>query len=256
MVDYKKIATEARIKVLELIYSAQTSHIGSNFSCIDILTVLFENVDPQKDEVILSAGWKAAAWYYFLWRKGIITENELNSFCQPNSPFIGLVEPINRWGLKCAGGSMGIAFSMGIGMARARKALKKDGFIYILISDGEMQCGNVWESARKAVQEKLDNIIVIVDKNGFCAMGKTKDILNIEKDDLFNGWISFEINGHDYLEIRDCINNMNDFIGKPKVIIANTIKGFPISFMSGNNDWHYRHIDDDSYQKALYELDK
>lgn len=80
--EYKKIATDARKKVLELIYKAQTSHIGSNYSVIEILTVLFEKIDLDRDKAILSKGWAAAALYYFLWRKGRITEEELNSYCQ------------------------------------------------------------------------------------------------------------------------------------------------------------------------------
>ena len=80
--DYQKIAKQARIKVLNLIFRAQTSHIGSNFSCIDILTVLFDQIDLDKDEFVLSKGWAAASLYYFLWKKGRITEGELNSYCQ------------------------------------------------------------------------------------------------------------------------------------------------------------------------------
>ena len=79
---YKEIATEARKKVLELIYRAQTSHVGSNFSCLDLLTVLFEKADLDKDKIILSKGWAAASLYYFLWRKGKITKEELDSYCQ------------------------------------------------------------------------------------------------------------------------------------------------------------------------------
>jgi len=82
LANYKKIALEARKKVLEMIYKAQTSHIGSNFSCLDLLTVLFEKADLDKDKIILSKGWAAASLYYFLWRKGRITEEELNSYCQ------------------------------------------------------------------------------------------------------------------------------------------------------------------------------
>ena len=96
MVDYQKIATAARIKVLDLIYKAQTSHIGSNFSAIDIMSVLFEKMDLDKDKFVLSAGWKAASLYYFLWKKGKITEEELNSFCREGSKFIGLAEPMCR----------------------------------------------------------------------------------------------------------------------------------------------------------------
>ena len=93
MTDYHQIAQDARKDTLRLIYEAQTSHIGSCLSVADILAVLFEKADPEKDEVILSAGWKAAIWYHFLWKKGVITEEELNSFCKEGSPWIGLVEP-------------------------------------------------------------------------------------------------------------------------------------------------------------------
>jgi len=82
LANYKKISTEARKKVLELIYKAQTSHIGSNFSCLDLLTIIFEKADLDKDKIILSKGWAAASLYYFLWRKGRITKEELNSYCQ------------------------------------------------------------------------------------------------------------------------------------------------------------------------------
>ena len=93
MEAYSKIARDSRIKVLDLIYKAQTSHIASNFSCADIMAVLFEKIDLDKDRLVLSAGWKAAMLYYHLWRKGRITLEELDSYCQEGSKFIGLVEP-------------------------------------------------------------------------------------------------------------------------------------------------------------------
>lgn len=96
MVDYPTIALSARKKVLELIYKAQTSHIGSNFSCIDIMAVVFQHIDLDKDRFVLSKGWAAASLYYFLWKNGRLTEEELNSFCQEGSPFIGLAEPMSR----------------------------------------------------------------------------------------------------------------------------------------------------------------
>src|SRR3972149_1458318 len=107
MPNYQQIAKDARLKVLELIYKAQVSHIGSNFSCIDILTVLFEKMDLDKDRFVLSKGWAAASLYYFLWRKGRITEEELNSFCMEGSKFIGLAENITS-DIPIAGGSMGL----------------------------------------------------------------------------------------------------------------------------------------------------
>ena len=93
---YSEQAKQARLRVLGLIYEAQSSHIGSNFSCIDILTVLFDKIDLDKDRFVLSAGWKAASLYYFLWKKGRITEEQLNSYCKDGSPFIGLAEPMSK----------------------------------------------------------------------------------------------------------------------------------------------------------------
>src|SRR3989344_3863390 len=112
MQNYKEIARQARIKVIELIWKAQTSHLGSNFSIIDILTVLFEKADLDKDKIILSKGWAAASLYYFLWRKGRITEEELNSYCRLGSKFIGLAEPVIPE-IPFAGGSMGYGLPAG-----------------------------------------------------------------------------------------------------------------------------------------------
>ncbi len=132
--NYEQIAKEARTKALEMIFSAQTSHIGSNFSVIDILSVLFDKVDKTKDEIILSAGWKAASWYYFLHKKEIISKEELNSFCQEGSKFIGLVEPLDRWGLRFAGGSMGYGLPFGVGLALSKKLKKENGKIYVVMA--------------------------------------------------------------------------------------------------------------------------
>ena len=121
--NYKEKATAARKKVLEMIYKAQVSHIGSNFSCIDILTVLFEKIDLDKDKFILSAGWKAASLYYFLWKKGRITKAELDSYCQQGSKFIGLAEPIHK-DIIFAGGSMQMGTAAAVGLALSKK-LKK-----------------------------------------------------------------------------------------------------------------------------------
>lgn len=175
-------------------------------------------------------------------------EREICKKCNGRGEYLA-----SRWGLKCAGGSMGIGFSMAVGMARARKALGKEGKVAVLISDGEAHCGNVWESARKVVQENLTNLFVIMDKNGFCAMGKTDDILKIEPEEMFSKWDIKYIDGHAYEDIEDAIlyakkNN------KSTAIIARTVKGYPISFMSSNNNWHYRNIDKKSYELAAKEL--
>jgi len=253
---YREIARQARIKVLDLIYKAQTSHIGSNFSCIDLLTVIFDKIDLDKDKIILSKGWAAASLYYFLWRKGRITEEELNSYCQPGSKFIGLAEPIIPE-IPAAGGSMGFGLPFGVGFALAKKMKKEDGKIFVLMSDGEMDCGTTWESALIAAHHALDNLIVFVDCNGLQAMGKVKEILNVEplkeKWGAF-GWKVQEIDGHNFEEIENVFSLLSALKKQPLVVIARTIKGKGVSFMENDNIYHYKAPSDDEYQKAMQEL--
>ncbi len=247
---YKKIAREARIKVLELIYKAQTSHIGSNFSCIDIMTVLFDKIDLEKDKFILSAGWKAAALYYFLWRKGKITLDELNSYCQQDSKFIGLAEPIIPE-IPFAGGSMGLGFPAAVGFAMAKKLKGEKGTVYCLISDGELQIGTTYESVLIALQHNLDNLHVIVDMNGFQAMGQTKNILDFDELKTFQHWCKQRLDGHDFSKINKIFNHP---VGVPLVTFCHTIKGKGVSFMENNNLYHYKQLSQEEYNNALKEL--
>lgn len=255
--NYKKISNDCRKKVLEMIYKAQTSHIGSNFGCIDLLTVLFEKSDINKDKIILSKGWAAASLYYFLWRKGRIAQEELDSYCQPGSKFIGLAEPVIPE-IPAAGGSMGFGLPFGVGFALAKRLNKEDGKAFVLMGDGEMDCGTTWESALIAAQHKLNNLVVIVDSNGLQAMGHVKDILNIEplkdKWEAF-GWEVKEIDGHNFEEIEKALTLMPSEKEKPMVVIAKTTKGKGISFMEGINLYHYKELSDDEYQRALKELE-
>ena len=243
MPNYQQIAKDARLRVLDLIYGAQTSHIGSNFSCIDILTVLFENIDLDKDKFMLSKGWAAASLYYFLWRKGRITEEELNSFCKEGSKFIGLAEPITP-DIMIAGGSMGLGLPGAVGLALAKKIKKEEGKVYVLMSDGEMQIGTAWESALIIKHHKLDNLVVIVDCNGLQAMGKVDDVLSMP--------IEIDIDGHDYGEIEKALDEHSgeDFI------FAKTIKGKGWKRAEGDNIYHYKSPSYNEYIEALTELNE
>jgi len=257
--NYKEISTEARKKVLELIWKAQTSHIGSNLSAIDILTVLYGIADIDKDmkedrdRIVVSKGWVAASVYYFLAKIGIILEKDLQTYCQEGSKYVGLAEP-NVRGIEAAGGSMGFGLPFGVGFALAKKIKKEKGRIFVLMSDGEMEIGTTWESALIAAHHKLNNLTVIVDFNKLQAMGKVKDILNIEplkdKWKAF-GWDVLEINGHDFKAIEKSLTSSTK---KPRIVIAKTTKGKGISFMEGNNIYHYKELSDQEYQKALKEL--
>jgi transketolase len=251
---YSQIALGARRKVLEMLYKAQTSHIGSNFSCIDIMTVVFSKINLEKDRFVLSKGWAAASLYYFLHRLGKITDEQLDSYCMEGSEFIGLAEPIIPE-IMIAGGSMGLGLPGAVGLALSKKLKKEEGKVYCIMSDGEMQIGTTWECALIARQHNLSNLIVIVDNNKLQAMGKVSDILDIEplasKWHAF-GWRSQKVDGHNTFILEPI---MDDFIdtpeGGPAIIIADTVKGKGVPFMENNNLYHYKQLSEKEYNEAL-----
>ena len=259
--EYKEIAQASRAKCLDLVYAAQTSHIGSLMSCADIMAVLFENFYFKKDKFILSAGWKAAMLYYHLWRKGRITQEQLDSYCKPGSDFIGLAEPIHP-DIPFAGGSMGMGLAAGVGLAWSKKQRGEDGTVYVIESDGGMQVGINYEAVNFAMLHNLDNLMLIIDSNGFQAMGRTNDIgpLNVgifHNFDHRKGWDVMYGMGHDYDDIELTITRNKEagkIFKRPQVCIFHTIKGKGVSFMENNNLYHYKKLSSDEYKKALDEL--
>ena len=240
----------ARQAVLDMVYKAQSSHIGSNFSVIEILKVLFE----RKGKIILSAGWKASAFYYFLAINGFFPEEELDTYNQEGSRLIGLTEP-GVPGVYFAGGSMGLGFPAAVGFALSEKMKGSDTKIYCVMSDGEMGCGTTWESAMIASHHKLSNLTVIIDDNGLQAMGKTSEIL--DNASLKSKWRAFgfcttTVNGHDTEELNWALNHPDH--NKPMCIVAKTIKGKGVSFMENDNRYHYFNLSKEDYENAKQEL--
>lgn len=251
--NYKQLATEVRRKVLEMVHRGGTSHIASNFSVIDLATVLYENL-KEGDEVVWSKGWAAASIYYFLAKQGKIPVEDLEKF--PNSPYFGLAET-SVPGVHVSGGSMGHGFAVSVGMALAKKRTGEKGKIYCIMSDGELNEGTTWESSMVAAHHKLDNLVVIIDKNEWQAMGKTEDVLKIDVPEVFLAF-GFEVfvgDGHDHEDIEATLKEIDTFHdNKPTVIIANTVKGKGVSFMENHLTFHYKHVDDSDFQKAMEEL--
>lgn len=262
MENYKKIANNARKKVLLMIHKAQTSHVGSNFSCIDILAVLFsklhldKNLSPDRDRFVLSKGWAAASLYYFLAEKGIIPKKDLEEFGKEGSKYIGLAEPDVR-GVEVAGGAMGHGLPIALGMALAAKRADEPWKTYVLMSDGELDCGTTWECALLAAHQKLNNLAVIVDCNDFQAMGTKKEVLDMEpladKWRAFN-WEVVEINGHDYGQISETLDRIK-ITQKPLMIIAKTTKGSggdtACDIFENKLEWHYKNVDKETYENAV-----
>lgn|SRR3990167_3770454 len=273
-VDYSQLAREARKKILTMISKAHTSHAASNLSVIDIATVLYENLNP-KDEVVWSKGWAAASVYYFLSKQGKIPYEDLDKFGQEINgeiPYLGLAETTTP-GVLVNGGSVGHGLPVAVGMAYAKRLKGEEGIVYCIMSDGELNEGTTWESAMLANQLNLNNLVVFCDKNSWQAMGRTKDVINMEP--LMDKWMSFGwrvlgVDGHDYEAIEtvwnyDWENNYStngissfeehDIKNKPLFVICETIKGKGVSFFEDHLLYHYKHVDEDELQRALAELD-
>ncbi len=252
--DQASLALESRLKVLDMVYKAQTSHIGSLMGAADLFATIFSKIDLDQDKFILSAGWKAALLYFHLWKKGRITKEELDSYCQEGSKFIGLAEPIHP-DIPFAGGSMGYGLPAAVGFALAKKMKREPGHVYCYMSDGELAIGTTWEASLIATQYHLDNLTVIVEDNGFQAMGKRSEILSSYFPST--GFMAGNIDGHDYTSIEKALAagpGEFDDSKKPKVIIAHTTKGKGVSFMEKMNLYHYKQLSSEEYEAATREL--
>ena len=254
MKDLKEIAKKIRLKVIELLYRHKACHLGSCMSCIEILVALyFGGILGKKDKFLLSPGWKAAALYSILAEKKIIDwEDLLKNYYEPGSKYWGLVHH-NVPGIEHSLGSAGHGLPVGIGMALADKKRR----IFVLVSDGEMDCGTTWEGALFAAHHKLDNLFVFVDYNKFQAFGKTNEVLNLEP--LVKKWKAFnwdvqEIDGHDFKQLLKAFKKSFSKKGRPHVIICHTVKGKGISFAENKLEWHYFNLTKKLYERAKRDI--
>ena len=160
-----------------------------------------------------------------------------------------------RFGLRFAGGSMGYGFPAAVGFALSKKLRGEEGKVFILLSDGECQIGTFYESLLIAKQHNLSNLVILVDNNRFCAMGLTKDILNIEPLDIRFKDFGLEIqriDGHSFEDIENALNNVSETL--PNMVICDTIKGYGVSKFEGDNTYHYKAPSEEEFNLALKEL--
>tara|TARA_Y100000294_G_C8567711_1_gene341545 strand:+ start:4070 stop:4894 length:825 start_codon:yes stop_codon:yes gene_type:complete len=265
--ELKKIANEIRKESIIMTHRAQSGHPGGSLSEADILAALYFyklNVNPKKpdwedrDRFVLSKGHACPAYYAALSMKGFFDKKKLEGFRKINSMLQGHPE-LSTPGVDFAGGSLGQGVCFANGLAIAGKLDKKNYKVYVLIGDGEAQEGSVWEAAMAASHHKLDNLVVILDKNQVQETGKTKDVMNIDpaadKWKAF-GFEVFDINGHNMEEIVNTLDKADEVKGKPVMIVANTIKGKGVSFMELNHKFHGKAPDDEQFEKAMEELSK
>jgi transketolase len=252
---------------LAALYCAGSGHSGGTLSIMDITAALYLEVadhDPKnpgwtgRDRIFWSAGHKAPAQYVGLAFAGFCEKRDLALLRKLSSPFQGHPHWLKLPGVEISSGSLGQGLSVAVGSALAARLDEKPHTVFCIMGDGEQQEGQIWEAAMEAAHYKLDNLIGIVDKNLLQIDGKVAEVMGIdpieEKYAAF-GWDVMRINGHDMQQVVDALTSAKQSRnGRPKVIIADTVKGKGVSFMENVAGWHGKTPNLDELMKALEEL--
>ena len=262
----ENMARQVRIHVIRTIYGAGSGHPGGSLSATDIIVALYfkvmkhrpkEPLWPDRDRFILSKGHAAPSLYACLAESGYFPVEELDTLRKIGSRLQGHPDMRKTPGVESSTGSEGQGLSNGIGMALVGKLDKKSYTVYVMIGDGENNCGQIWEAAMSASFYKLDNLVAILDRNKLQLDGATKDIMAIEplgdKWKAF-GWNVIKVNGHDFKKLLAAFKKAKRTKGLPTIIIANTVKGKGVSFMEGVVGFHGKAPDKAQFKQAMKEL--
>ena len=265
----EKISNDLKKLVVEVSYYAGAHHIGSAFSCIDILTILYfhtMNIDPEvpsdqdRDWFILSKGHAALAQYVTLAKRGFFKKEVLfNEFLVDGGRLGGHPDRLCVPGVEMSSGSLGHGLSIGAGIALAAKKDNRPCRAFILLGDGECNEGMIWEAAMFASHQKLDNLIAVVDYNRLQGFGTTDKTMSLDplKDKFVSfGWAVKEINGHSMNQIIEAMDNLPFEADKPNAIIANTVKGKGMPLFENKLESHYITLNEKMYKKIMKELSK
>ena len=248
--DLSSRAYEYRAEVLRMVYERKSGHIGGAFSIAEVLTALYFHhlrVDPadprwpDRDRLVFSKGHACAMLYTVLAHRGFFPVEELGTFRSLNSRLQGHPEPAKTPGVEVAAGPLGHGVAIGAGMALGARLAGSRRRIYVILGDGELNAGVVWEGLLVAAKFGLSNLTVIVDYNGVQQTGSTAAVMPTEP--IADKWASFnwhvtEIHGHNMAAILDALDLANEVHGRPAVIIARTTKGKGVSFMENAPEWH------------------
>lgn len=264
----KKITKTVRCKIVDMVYKAQSGHIGGALSSAEIVTALYFgilNVNPanprwqDRDRFVLSKGHACPVWYANLAMRGFFSEKELDTLRQFESILQGHPVMNKTPGVDMTTGSLGQGISFAVGMALEAKMIKSPSQVWVVLGDGEIEEGQVWEAAGVAAAKHLDNLVAIVDDNGLQMDGYTRDIYphySIAGKFQAFGWETMNIDGHDMAEVLQALETARDMKnGKPVCIVAKTIKGKGVSFMEDVRVWHGKAPNEKEYEKAMAELE-
>lgn len=263
---YENIAAKVRVDVIKAVYHAGSGHPGGSLSATDLLTALYfgeMNIDPAnpkmegRDRFVLSKGHAVPGQYAVLAERGYYPVEDMMSLRKLGSPFQGHGNMNKVSGIEMSTGSLGQGISVATGMAIGSKLNGDGSRVYALLGDGELQEGMVWEAAMAAGHYKLDNLCAIVDWNGLQIDGENEKVMTVapiaDKFKAF-GWNAVEIDGHDFNQIFDALDQARQTKGQPTVIVAKTVKGKGVSFMENQAGWHGKAPSEEQAKQAVEEL--
>lgn len=264
-----KLAYKLRENALDIIMAGGGGHIGGDMSVMEILTSLYFEVmnvtpsnfsNPNHDRLILSKGHAMEAYYAVLAEKGFLDLKDiLNRYGKPNSPYIG--HPNNKLpGIEMNSGSLGHGLPVGVGLALAGKIDQKPYRVYVVMGDGEMAEGSIWEAFMSGYQYGLDNLCAVIDENKLQISGQTKDVMG--KADLATriagfGWNVIKVeDGNDIEQLIGAFKKAEAFKGVPTCVVAETIKGKGSSVMENKASWHHHLPTQEEYVQIMADLKK
>ncbi|MBI4053040.1 MAG: transketolase [Candidatus Diapherotrites archaeon] len=262
----KEKARQHRVNIVRMTSNANSGHPGGSLSATDLLTVLYCNYlnfspqnakSPDRDRFILSKGHASPIIYSVLADKGFFPKEQLMTFRLIGSKLQGHPSRLSTPGIEISTGSLAQGFSAALGMALAAKADGRKNKVVAMLGDGEIEEGQVWETAMVAGHHKLENFITILDRNGFQNDGAIKDEITLEpikeKFEAF-GWNVLQIDGHDLKRIAEAYEQAWQNKGKPAIIIAKTVKGKGVSFMENDGSFHGKAANPEQFEIAMKEL--
>lgn len=264
--ELEGLCLKFRRELTGLLHQIGTGHPGGSLSCIEILTALYYEemkVDPkrpdweERDRLVLSKGHAAPALYCVLAEKGFFPKSELETLRQPGSRLQGHPCRHKTPGVELSTGPLGLGLGAGLGMALAGKLMEKSFRVYVILGDGELQEGAVWEAAQAAVKFRADHLTAVLDHNRVQLDGTVAEIMpegNLKLRWEALGWNVITCDGHEINSICEALNEAKGCRDKPSIVIAETVKGKGISFMEGKNTWHGKVIGDKEYEMAMKEL--
>lgn len=264
--ELESLCLRFRNELIDLLHEIQTGHPGGSLSCLEIITTLYTekmNHNPKnpkmegRDRLILSKGHAAPILYMNLAEQGYLKKEELKTLRQINSNLQGHPCMHKTAGVELSTGPLGLGLGAGLGICLGERLKGNDSYIYVILGDGEIQEGSIWESAMAASKFNADHLIAILDNNGVQLDGTLEEIMPMgdikAKWEAF-GWNVIPCDGHDVSSISDAVDKAKENKGKPTLILAKTVKGKGISFMEGKNTWHGKAISDEDYKNAKAEL--